>query len=492
MKRWALLLLIALLAGAYGYAAPYLRYRKVIYPGVKVGEVDVGGLTLTQAQARLREAYPPPPDLLTLRVAEKGWTYTIASLGVDYEIDAMARAAYAVGREHTGLAALSAARRILREGAMLTARRLPPDPERIRAALQALAPQIEQPAREASLQIGPGVVTAIPGQDGRRLDVEASLIRIQQAVLQGQSEVSLALFTYPARVLAPEPAYSQAREMLREPLILHLDDPLTDFNAQLVLPPEQISAWLKVRPDGEKLLLDLDTAAVWAWLEAALPPLLGDERLLDLETLTQEVVTALWEGRHTLQPRLQHPERVYTVRFGDTLAAISRRWGMPIWRILEANPGLSADQLYAGQVITIPSIDVLFPYPLVPGKRIEIDLRTQRLRAYEDDRPRFDFIISSGLPDYPTLPGRFQVLLKEPEAYASRWDLKMPYFMGIYLEGPDFYNGIHELPINAAGQRLWSGYLGRPASFGCIILNVGDAQALYDWAPLGTLVIIRQ
>jgi len=370
-------------------------------------------------------------------------------------------------------------------------RRLPPNPERIRAALQALAPEIELPAREATLLIGPGTVTAVPGQDGRRRDVEASLIRVQQAVLQGQSEVSLALFTYPARVLAPEPAYSQAREMLREPLILHLDDPLTDFNAPLVLSPEQLSAWLKVRPEGEGLRLDLDTVAMRAWLETALPPLLGTERRLELDAVTQDMTNALWEGRHVLYPRLQHPARTYTVTPGDTLAAISRRWGMPIWRILEVNPGLSADQLYAGQVITIPSIDVLFPYPLVPGKRIEIDLRTQRLRAYEDDRPRFDFVISSGLPDYPTLPGRFQVLLKEPDAYASRWDLKMPYFIGIYLEGPDFYNGIHELPINAAGQRLWSGYLGHPASFGCIILNVGDAQALYDWAPLGTLVIIR-
>lgn len=488
----ALLLLVALLTGAYLFAAPYLRYRELIYPHIKVGGVDVGGLTVEAARARLAEAFPAPEQQIVLRVAEKGWRYTLASLGVGYDVDGMARAAFAVGRERSGLAALVDARRVTRAGVDLPLRQTPADPARIRAALQALAAEIDRPTREAALQFGPGTVTALPGQDGRKLDVEASLIRVQQAIAAGKTEVTLAIFTYPAQLIAPEPAYSQAREMLREPLVLVLDDPLTGFSARAVLPIETLSAWFSTQREETGLTLRVDEEALRGWLEAQVLPLLGTERTLDVDALAQDALTALWEGQHTLSPRIEHPAQTYVVRAGDSLAALSRRFGMPLWRILEANPGLAADQLYAGETIIIPSIDVLFPYPLVPGKRIEIDLRTQRLRAYEDDRPRFEFIISSGLPDYPTLPGRFQVLLKEPEAYATRWDLQMPYFMGIYLEGPDFYNGIHELPINAAGQRLWSGYLGRPASFGCIILNVGDAQALYDWAPLGTLVIIRE
>jgi hypothetical protein len=63
--------------------------------------------------------------------------------------------------------------------------------------------------------------------------------------------------------------------------------------------------------------------------------------------------------------------------------------------------------------------------------------------------------------------------------------------MAIYHERPGFANGIHELPIRADGQRLWASILGWPASYGCIILNVGDAEKLYDWAPVGTLVRIE-
>ncbi len=76
-------------------------------------------------------------------------------------------------------------------------------------------------------------------------------------------------------------------------------------------------------------------------------------------------------------------------------------------------------------------------------------------------------------------------------AFAQRWHLDMPYFMGFYAEGEDFYNGIHELPITSYGTRLSPYVLGWPASYGCIILNVGDAEALYNWADLGTLVRVN-
>ena len=112
------------------------------------------------------------------------------------------------------------------------------------------------------------------------------------------------------------------------------------------------------------------------------------------------------------------------------------------------------------------------------------------MRAYEGEQLVYDFTCSSGMTSTPTIAGQFQVLFKEPSAYAPRWSLEMPYFMAIYQEGPEFFNGIHELPITSGGRRLWAGVLGWPASYGCIILDVGDAELLYNWAPVGTLVRI--
>jgi lipoprotein-anchoring transpeptidase ErfK/SrfK len=121
---------------------------------------------------------------------------------------------------------------------------------------------------------------------------------------------------------------------------------------------------------------------------------------------------------------------------------------------------------------------------------IYISLSKQRMWVYEDGDQVFDFVISSGLPERATKPGTFRVQSKIPEAWSNIWQLRMPYWMGIYNVGR-VENGIHALPINTRGVRLWAGLLGRPASFGCIILNTKDAVTLYDWADLGTLVVIR-
>jgi lipoprotein-anchoring transpeptidase ErfK/SrfK len=50
--------------------------------------------------------------------------------------------------------------------------------------------------------------------------------------------------------------------------------------------------------------------------------------------------------------------------------------------------------------------------------------------------------------------------------------------------------GLHELPIWPNGYREGQDHLGIPVSHGCIRLGVGPAQFLYNWAEVGTPVII--
>jgi lipoprotein-anchoring transpeptidase ErfK/SrfK len=68
----------------------------------------------------------------------------------------------------------------------------------------------------------------------------------------------------------------------------------------------------------------------------------------------------------------------------------------------------------------------------------------------------------------------------------------MPHFLGIYEAWPDFMNGLHGLPTLSNGRRLWADILGRPASFGCIILDLDAAESLYEWAEDGVVVEILE
>jgi len=122
-------------------------------------------------------------------------------------------------------------------------------------------------------------------------------------------------------------------------------------------------------------------------------------------------------------------------------------------------------------------------------KLIVVDISEQHLYAYQGGVLVFSYIASRGIGN-STRVGSFSVLGKIPNAYGANWNIWMPNWLGIYWSG-SLQNGIHALPILSNGARLWAGYLGRPISYGCVVLGVEEAQLLYDWADVGTPVEIR-
>ena len=189
--------------------------------------------------------------------------------------------------------------------------------------------------------------------------------------------------------------------------------------------------------------------------------------------------------------------RTHTVAVGENLFRIALRYGLTTKELAVANGITNPNSVYVGQVLRIPAPGQSLgpaPAPVArvagSGKRIVVSISRQHLWAYNGNREVYSFVASTGLATSPTKQGTFQVLDKIPNAYASQWNLQMPYWLGIYYVGR-IENGIHALPILASGQRLWSGYLGRPVSFGCIVLDTLAARQLYQWADVGTLVVVQ-
>lgn len=182
----------------------------------------------------------------------------------------------------------------------------------------------------------------------------------------------------------------------------------------------------------------------------------------------------------------------YVVQPGDTLIGIALRAGTTVRELIELNDLSQPVLMYAGQRLKLPNLSrSVDGTVLSPGlKRIEIDVSEQHMWVYEDDRLIWDWPASTGLPRYPTRYGRFQVLDKIPMAYSRPWDLWMPDWLGIYWAGST-ENGIHSLPI-INGQELWRGYLGSKISYGCIVVGTEEGKQLYDWADVGTAVLIRE
>jgi lipoprotein-anchoring transpeptidase ErfK/SrfK len=115
------------------------------------------------------------------------------------------------------------------------------------------------------------------------------------------------------------------------------------------------------------------------------------------------------------------------------------------------------------------------------GRWIDVNLSQQQIYAYEGNLLVNSFIVSTGLPDTPTVTGEYQIYTKVPIQ-----DMSGP---GYYL--PDvpwvmyFYDeyGFH--------GTYWHNNFGTPMSRGCVNLRIEDAEWLYHWASVGTRVSVH-
>lgn len=188
---------------------------------------------------------------------------------------------------------------------------------------------------------------------------------------------------------------------------------------------------------------------------------------------------------------------IHVVQAGQNLFRISLQYGVSVQNIMSAN-GMSSHIVYVGQKLIIPNSDdqtntpvPTQPQPIATGgnKSIYVSLSKQRVYLYENGQQIRNYIASTGM-NGSTRAGNYKVQTKMLEAFANTWQLRMPYWLGIYYVGR-LENGFHALPINRYGQTMWAGYLGRPASYGCIVLSTADAKNMYLWADMGTSVSIR-
>lgn len=138
-------------------------------------------------------------------------------------------------------------------------------------------------------------------------------------------------------------------------------------------------------------------------------------------------------------------------------------------------------------VIVMPPGGVDIP---ATGQYILVSISQQHMYAYQDGQLVFSFVVSTGSGN-STRTGTFPILDKIQNAYADNWNFWMPDWMGIYWVG-NLENGIHAVPVLPHGGYLWADSLGTPVSYGCVVLGTNDAQRLFSWAQVGTIVrIIR-
>lgn len=129
---------------------------------------------------------------------------------------------------------------------------------------------------------------------------------------------------------------------------------------------------------------------------------------------------------------------------------------------------------------------------ITEGKYIDIDISEQILTMFEDGKNLGSYLVSTGKYGMPTPLGEFKILNKSKLAYSNKYNLYMPYWMAFTTAG----HGIHELPFwKYRGGREYKereAHLGHRISHGCVRLGVGPAERVYNWAEIGTPVVVHE
>jgi LysM repeat protein len=179
---------------------------------------------------------------------------------------------------------------------------------------------------------------------------------------------------------------------------------------------------------------------------------------------------------------------IHVFKAGDTVATLAEEHNTTVEAILRAN-GLPHEKfIWVGQRLRIqpqakpaaPTLN-LEAAPADGRRWIEVNLSNQTLTAWQGDTVVMHTYISSGLSATPTVTGRFSVGRK----YSSQrmvgpgYDLPgVPWVMY-------FYSGY------AIHGAYWHNNFGAPMSHGCVNMTPGEAQILYNWAPIGTEVYVH-
>jgi hypothetical protein len=128
------------------------------------------------------------------------------------------------------------------------------------------------------------------------------------------------------------------------------------------------------------------------------------------------------------------------------------------------------------------------------GRWLDVSLTgSAKVVAYEGGAPVRSFFAIKGVAKYPTPPGAWSIVRRVANETMDSTTVGIPrnspggYFLKDVLYTQYFRETGESLHYN-----WWSSAWGTSGSHGCLGLSLGDSKWLWDWATVGTPVLIHQ
>jgi lipoprotein-anchoring transpeptidase ErfK/SrfK len=431
-------------------------YHDRVLPNVYIGNVPVGNM----AQAQLKQAVQNEVAQvkLTFKDGATSLTATAADVGVSVNIDATIKQAMLARRGPQWSQNL----------ALWQAQTVPlvynNDAGVLKDFIVQHFPQIYVDPQDAQLTFNATTdqYDIIPGVNGKGFDIkkfEAALPNLAR----NPRPMTLAVSSVPVEPLIGERALKsvqgQANQLLKLPLQF-LHNGKVAYAAQ----PADIASWIYFEPNttAGTMSLQFDSAKVQQFLSAQV-----GGKVTNLPVDRKVVIDKQSGAQHVLQEG----------RVGNQLQDIDKLTAN-VMDALSTNKPLSADLVVEQAPFKTVTVSGY-------GKWIEVDLSRQTTTLYVGNEPVDSFLISSGKARTPTEIGTFAVYRKLPLTTMTGTILGEYYYVPnikwvSYFDDGEAFHGTY-----------WHHNFGHPMSHGCINMTEADAKILYDFAPVGTKVVVH-
>jgi len=260
LPRLVMALVIAVLLVAVGLLIFRVQYDGRIYPAVAVGDVNVGGLTVSQAEDRLAQrAAQLEQGQLTFTHEGQTWTPALAELGVQVDLDASIAQAQNLGRSG------DAASRLAFTGALLDSDQFVPLRMKLdQAVLDAWFDGVDQAignlAIDAHLSIDGDTVSISEASSGLAVDRPAATDQILTAL----SSLQPVAGELPMRVDEPEltranlaPVQATVERMIAGPIQVSFENESWSIEGTMLAPHLLIDTAMEQGAPTAQLAIDI-------------------------------------------------------------------------------------------------------------------------------------------------------------------------------------------------------------------------------------------
>jgi lipoprotein-anchoring transpeptidase ErfK/SrfK len=444
---------IAFIAAAAGL---FWFYNNRALPNVSVGSVHVGNAPEDQIKKAVEQL---STTKLTFIDGNDTRTVPLTEIGVKVNIDATVNKVLQARRSKDPIQDLQ----------IWQTKNVPlvfdNDPGKLKEFLQEHYPSLFIDAKDAQLtyDITSHKFIIQPGTDGRGFDLRSLEASLPQLAAEPR-DIKLSVATAPVKPLIQEDGLSKAQKDANNRISLGVNLTING-NTVFKANPDDIANWIHVIPDviTGTASLEFDTAKIQQYLTDTASPKLAkppvDRKVvIDKKSGDENVISAGSDG--------------FTIKDADIVA------------------GYIAKSLTSGKAIDQEVEITAAPFKTITmtgyGKWIEVDLSRQTTTMYIGDTPIRTFVISSGKARTPTSIGESKIYKK------YKMKTMTGTLLGEYYYVPDipwvmFFNG-----GEAFHGTYWHSNFGHPMSHGCINMRIAEAKILYDFAPVGTKVIVHR